>query len=61
MTAADKLVNLELTPDQLALLQKTLNTRIPYNTTKEELINQIFETTLALYKSNKTKKKMNNE
>ena len=61
MAAADKLVNLELTPDQLALLQKTLNTRIPYNTTKEELISQIFETTLALYKSNKTKKKMNNE
>ena len=61
MTAADKLVNLELTPDQLALLQKTLNTRIPYNTTKEELINQIFETTLALYKSNKTKEKNNNE
>ena len=57
MTAADKLVNLELTPAQLALLQKTLNTRIPYNTTKEELINQIFETTLALYKSNKTKEK----
>lgn len=57
MTAADKLVNLELTSDQLALLQKTLNTRIPYNTTKEELINQIFETTLALYKSNKTKGK----
>ena len=57
MTAADKLVNLELTPAQLALLQKTLNTRIPYNTTKEELINHIFETTLALYKSNKTKEK----